>query len=255
MYVVGSTYMNLMLFSFLSSPYMLIPIGVVLAGIVFLLLSLQKKQNVIDHPVITNIDINVADFDATSYHQTPKGVTVRSYQPVPAEALDAVDRGILHQILNASYANPTWTNFARYRDYEVFLIDPQGYTEIDDPGAPALFVRALQPASTTQTYTIKSAGTCIGVGGSILGQFDDTRYPAIVVCHQATPDPAHPEQLPWSHLAFLEEAVRNESEHIREWTNDHAVFTQFAIAGDVHPHWPIDPPADWVPPIDPESTV
>jgi hypothetical protein len=199
-----------------------------LAALVYVLLYLKKKNLQKKHPLIYNVDI---PFDRLidPYFSTANGVTVRSVVPVPAEALQAIENGIAHQIRNTQRAKPEWTGFRNLSEYQVFLIDPHTHNVETEPGSPALLVKALNP-NGVDVFTVQSAGTCIGVAGGILGGADDPRYPSIVLPHQAQED--------WRFLNYLEESARFESEHIAEWGNDKQYFYSFANTGDVHPHWP-----------------
>jgi hypothetical protein len=171
----------------------------------------------------------------TSYHPTPGGVTVRSCVDVPADALAAIDRGISHQIRNSSHYNPGWTVGRTLQEYQIFMVPQMTVNEQTDPGSPALRVKYLTQSSTVSD-PVQTAGTCIGVDGAMFvpgrGPVADPRYPSIVLPEQS--------QENWTHLAYLEESARNESEHLAEWWNNKAMFHTFAIVGDVHPHFP-----DW----------
>jgi hypothetical protein len=198
-----------------------------IGGFVFFLLRKKKQSVAAKHPLVYNVDIPMDQLLDAVF--TPAGITVRSTVPVPAEALDAIDRGFAHTITNSRHYNPSWTEGADPAKAQVYLI-PKMTTNVEtDPGSPALLVRMLDSGRVIET--IQAAGTNIGVPGSLL-YGDDPRYPSIVVCEQSDTN--------WAHLAYLEESVRNEFEHNQEWLNDKTMFYSFAIAGDVHPHFP-----DW----------
>jgi hypothetical protein len=171
-------------------------------------------------------------YDESSFRLTPGGVTVRSCVDVPAEALAAIERGIAHQIRNSSHYNPDWVGARNLWEYQVFLVPQMAVNQETDPGSPALLVKYLTVNSTVGG-PIQTAGTCIGVDGSIFvpgtGPIGDSRFPSEILAEQS--------QQNWSHLAYLEEASRNESEHRAEWDNNKAMFRTFAIVGDVHPHF------------------
>jgi membrane protein required for beta-lactamase induction len=80
---------------------------------------------------------------------------------------------------------------------------------------------------------VQSAGTCIGVDGSMFiphkGPVTDPRYPSEVLPYEDGELPAHAQ--------YLEESARNESEHLAEWMNNKTMFHSFAIVGDIHPHF------------------
>jgi hypothetical protein len=163
----------------------------------------------------------------SSFRLTPGGVTVRSCVDVPAAALEAIDRGIQHQIRNSSHYNPSWTGVRSLSEYQVFLVPPTAHNQ---DGSPALIVRYLTQSSTVGTE--QSAGTCIGVDGALFvpgkGPRTDGRYPSIVLPEQSAEN--------WRYISYLEESARNESEHIAEWVNNKDMFRTFATVGDVHPH-------------------
>jgi hypothetical protein len=174
-------------------------------------------------------------YDESSFHLTPGGVTVRSCVPVPDEALAAIERGIAHQIRNSSHYNPNWTGARSLSEYQVFLIPEMAVNRETDPGSPALLVRYLTQNSSLSD-PVQTAGTVIGVDGAMFvvgkGPVADPRYSSEVLPEQS--------QENWTHLAYLEESSRNESEHKAEWDNNRAMFRTYAIVGDVHPHFP-----DW----------
>ncbi len=149
---------------------------------------------------------------------TPGGVKVRSTQALPSVALSAIDEGITIQIGKINTARPTW-GVRNLNEYNVLVIEPTAYSEIDLPGAPLLQLRG----GTT-------AGTVIGILGS---KSMDRAY--IVVPHQ------NGQQ--WRFIDYFREAVRNESEHYRECsvpTRGDPVYEceQFQGWNDVHPHFP-----------------
>jgi hypothetical protein len=172
-------------------------------------------------------------YDDSSFRLTPGGVTVRSCVDVPAEALAAIERGIAHQIRNSSHYNPDWVGARNLWEYQVFLVPEMAINH--DPGypnTPALLVKFLTVNSTVGG-PIQTAGTCIGVDGSIFvpgtGPVGDSRFPSEVIAEQSKEN--------WQYLSYLEEASRNESEHRAEWDNNKAMFRTYAIVGDVHPHF------------------
>lgn len=144
---------------------------------------------------------------------SPGGVWVIADVPVPSEALTAIDEGIALQIERSSFYNPTWVNKRHLSDYKVMFVDPMATNVETDPGSPALIVHGIQ-----------TAGTVVGVGG------DGCNVNFILIPHQAASN--------WTHIDYLKQTARNESEHDAEWANDPVIFRSFAISGDVHPHWP-----------------
>lgn len=151
-------------------------------------------------------------------YRTNGGVTVRSTERLPQAALNAIDEGISTQIAKINAARPTW-GVRSLSEYNVLVIEPTAYSEIDLPGAPLLQLRG----GTT-------AGTVIGILGS---KSMDKAY--IVVPHQNGQN--------WRFIDYFREAVRNESEHYRECNepdrNDPVYeCEQFQGWNDVHPHFP-----------------
>lgn len=146
--------------------------------------------------------------------RTPGGVFVASVTNyVPDAALAAIDEGITNQLTRTEAAHPEWAAKRLLPDYRVIFIDPMATNAETEPGSPALLV-----------WGIQSAGTCIGVGG-------DGVYPEyIVLPHQADSG--------WNYIDYLMHSAWHESEHIREWFNDQAVFNSFIGSGDIHPHFP-----------------
>lgn len=146
--------------------------------------------------------------------RTPGGVSVSSVTNyVPDAALEAIDEGIRNQIERISAAHPEWAARANLVDYRVMFINPMAENVETDPGSPALIV-----------YGIQSAGTCVGIGG------DGFTLDFIVLPHQVDTS--------WAHIDYLMHSAWYESEHIREWFNDTAVFNSFLGTGDIHPHFP-----------------
>lgn len=159
--------------------------------------------------------------------RTPQGCKVRGVVDLPAAFLAFVDTGIQNQIDRYNVHYPTWENYKKISDYNILVVDPMATNVETDPGSPALLVHGYQ-----------SAGTCIGVNPYDNGkphpawQFwkRAVRVPWIVVPHQADSN--------WSHGDYFMNTIHNESEHVREATNDREVFMSYAITGDVHPHVP-----------------
>jgi hypothetical protein len=196
---------------------------------IFILLRLKAKRAAKKHPLVFNVDI---PFDRLLEQQfTPLGITVRSTSVVPPEALDAIDRGFQHTITNSRHYNPSWTNGGTPQEAQIFLI-PRMTTNVEtEPGSPALILKYLN-VNGVDIEEAQTAGTNIGVDGSILYGVTDIRYPSVVVCEQSDCN--------WQYLNYLEESVRNEFEHNQEWLNSKSMFFTFATVGDVHPHFP-----DW----------
>ena len=147
-------------------------------------------------------------------YTTPNGVRITSTVPVPADAMDLVEDGIMAQIRRHNAAHPNWQRFKNLADYAVVFIDPMGESVETLPGAPTLTVMGVQ-----------TAGTCIGVAARARAD-----QPTIVLPHQ--------DADAWRFEDYLMRSAWHESEHVREFVNDHAVFLQYIGAGDVHPHIP-----------------
>lgn len=135
---------------------------------------------------------------------------VRSNVPVPQDALDAIREGIQTQIERSTAARPDFTAYGTPFDYVVCFVDPMAINQENDPGSPAILVHGIQ-----------AAGTCLGVGDGI------SNIPIIVLPHQAA-------QL-WNFREYLKQSARNESEHIRLWGCDRALFNHYQGANDGHP--------------------
>ncbi len=208
----------------------LIPIGIVIGIGIWYLMRCKAKAKAIARPLTFSVDIPASVYDATAFALTPNGITTRSTSPVPPEALAAIDRGFTHTAINSKHYNPDWVTGYDPTQAQVFLIPKMATNVETDPGSPALLVKFLDAGGNIES--IQSAGTCIGVAGAALWGVTDPRVPSIIICEQSDTN--------WSHLPYLEEAVRNEFEHIFEWLNNKAMFQTFAIVGDVHPHFP-----DW----------
>lgn len=142
------------------------------------------------------------------------GVRIVSTVPVPTDAMDLVENGIMEQIRRHSAAHPAWDKFKKLSDYAVVFIDPMGVSEVSLPGAPTLEVMGIQ-----------TAGTCIGVSDRPRAD-----QPTIVLPHQADSD--------WQFENYLMRSAWHESEHVREYANDRGEFLRYIGAGDVHPHIP-----------------
>lgn len=143
---------------------------------------------------------------------TAGGVPVVSVVAVPPEALARIDIGIMRQIACYDRVQPSWGVGRQLSEYLVIFIDPMATNQVTEPGSPALIA-----------YGVQTAGTVLGAGR------DGYNGPTtIVLPHQAATN--------WRYLNYLEAAVGNESEHVREWWNSEGTFYNYAIAGDVHPH-------------------
>lgn len=159
--------------------------------------------------------------------KTPGGALVRSVVPVPAAFLALIDEGLNNQITRHNVEHPTWDKYKNISDYAILIINPMGATVENDPGAPVLF-----------NHSYETAGTCIGVNPVNTAKRHPSwqfwkqwqNRPWIVAPHQVDSN--------WSHSDFFMHTIWNESEHVREATNDREVFMSYAISGDVHPHVP-----------------
>lgn len=214
----------------MSSILWIIPIAIVIGLGVWYMKRRKAAERAIkaDHGVSIVIPDACSD-DANRYFTRPdqKGVTVRSFGPVPTEqALQLIDSGIAHTLRNTE--NQNWTNFRTIEEFEVFLVPPATHNVETDPGSPAILVRQLDPNGVDVRET-QAAGTCIGVEGGVLGK-TDTRYPAIVLPYEDTELPAH--------AVYLEESARNEAEHIVMWVNNKNMFFNYVGANDQHPIFP-----------------
>jgi hypothetical protein len=134
-------------------------------------------------------------------YRTSGGARVTSPVAVPAEALAQIDRGLNEQIARMP---ADWMNVRRVADFT----DPQAWNQ---DGSPALVVGGIQTAGTVKG---------LGGGGDIY----------ILLPHQQAVD--------WRYGDYLMHSAWNEAEHFSEWFNDKAVFNQYAVANDVHPHRP-----------------
>lgn len=186
-------------------------------------------------------------WDAINQHiyVTPGGVTIRSVVDVPVEAQLAIEQGVQLSIDHSKAVWPTWGGYETLNYNQVVLVEPDHYSAPapvgDDPGAGLINVWYTAQGGDQHKpnrQQVSSADTCYGCPGFFQPSISiPGLYLMAVVPHQANVDPAHPDQKPWSHLQFLRESVYNATEHVRECGNDMNVCLQFAIAGDVHPHW------------------
>ena len=147
-------------------------------------------------------------------YTTRNGVRITSTVEVPTDAMDLVENGIVEQIRRHSAAHPTWDRFKTLAEYAVVFIDPMGVSVETLPGAPTLEVMGIQ-----------TAGTVIGTAPRARAD-----QPTVVLPHQ--------DADAWRFEDYLMRSAWHESEHVREFVNDHAVFLQYIGAGDVHPHIP-----------------
>lgn len=147
-------------------------------------------------------------------YTTPGGCPVRSTVPVPAEALELIDRGLQRQIERWDAAHPEYAKGKNISEYSVLFIDPMAWNEFTPPGSPAILVQGQQ-----------SAGTCIGEVRS--------GWP---LKHIVAP---HQQDSNWSFKDYLVATIHHESEHIRPSINgDMETFNKYLGGGDVHPHIP-----------------
>lgn len=189
----------------------ILAIGIVVAAVLYRKFHKRPLPNPVDVfgvPLPETFPINAT---------TPGGIRVASVVPVPDSVLPLLDEGITNQLDRINAAKPEWANYKNLSDYIVLFIEPMATNKETDPGSPAIIVK------NGLSYT-QAAGTCVGLGNQ------GTGAPMIVLPHQ--------EATNWSHTDYLMHSVWNESEHVREWTNDQTVFWSFTNAGDIHPHFP-----------------
>ncbi len=139
---------------------------------------------------------------------------LRSNVLVPDEALAAIRDGVALQIERSSAAHPDWVQGNNIEDYTILFINPMAVNVETDPGSPALIVGGIQ-----------CAGTCLGVGND-----HSANRPVIVLPHQVATN--------WTHLEYLKQSARNESEHIRLNWCDAAMFAHYQGVNDQHPIFP-----------------
>ena len=154
-------------------------------------------------------------------YERPDGGYILTRYPIPEdklpEVMERAVRGLQRTIDASQAANPHWDKYTHTVNFDhIWMVEP--HTRNQD-GSPALIVYG-------QYQTAGTVWNTWGVAGQWLGN------PYIVL-----PDQGHPDY-GWRYMEYFEESVRNESEHAREWVNDYPTFIRFAIAGDVHPHWP-----------------
>lgn len=184
--------------------------------------------------------------------KTPKGILVRSVVNVPPEALAAVDQAFDAVISHTRAIFPNWQAYSNAQDNQVVLVAPDHYSVEADPGAGLLNVNytAGGDSHAPDRKQVSSADTCYGCPGFFNPDIaKNAVYLMAVVPHQANVDPLHPNDTPWSHLRFFRESIYNSFEHVQECGNTSDVCLQFAVAGDVHPHWGADIWSDPLPVI------
>lgn len=202
----------------------LIILAIIAAAIgIYFLVKWQKGKNILEGiwRDLTGVGIGAqyARFNRKYDKVTPGGVKVMSTVPVAAHALRLLDEGITNQITRHNNAFPHWQFGKQLSDYTVLFVDPMVTNKETEPGSPALAVHG------GEFGVIQTAGTCIGVWPHSAAD-----KPYIVLPHQ--------EEQDWHFTDYLMRSAWHESEHIREFLNDWAVFQSYAIAGDIHPHVP-----------------
>lgn len=145
---------------------------------------------------------------------TPAGIKVWSVVEVPAQALQAIDRGISDMLVRYRAIKPDWKNATQIHEYKVLFVEPDGVSAESEPGAPFIYHRSGGP----------TAGTVIGCSPDSACE----PYVYLVLPHQ--------EKQKWNFLNYLSNSAFHEGEHYFEWHNCWGVFLHFAHRGDVHPH-------------------
>jgi hypothetical protein len=176
--------------------------------------------------------IPTSDIQFTKHYTTPGGSIVDSVVDVPPAALQALDDGVRIQIEAINRARPDWNLGRTLKEYRFAFIEPtrngvtgQRCVNVEtDPGSPCLYIKGIQ-----------TAGTVLGI--QPFSPLKD--HPVIVLPHQGASG--------WSHLDYLRNSARNESEHRRECFDQIKVdgkyrkppeCLQYQGANDVPPHFP-----------------
>ena len=187
-------------------------VGIVLAVAVFFFLRWHFR-NEKDLKLRKDLDsLGIPKHKALFKHDyvSPGGVVIRSTVPVPDSAMAQIENGISRTIDRHSRHYPHWTKAKKLSDYAVLFVDPMATNVINEPGSPAILVRGVQ-----------AAGTCIGVW-----QFAAAERPYMVIPHQ--------QETSWRYAEYLNNTAAHEGEHLIEFANDFAVFSEWA-ANDIHP--------------------
>jgi len=195
----------------MNSPYLFIPVSIVVAVLIYWFVFRKKKQ--ILPPLTSGLTIP----ETMIRHPRTDGGDWFTTNPVAEELRPIIGQIIIdaltEMIAAAHYHNPSWTRYLNTQDYRVFFIPPMA-TNMD--GSPALLIQGVQ-----------SAGTVINTEGQ-----DMTVQPLMVL----------PEQANWEFRDYLKNSVHNEGEHMIERMNNYAIYLSFTGANDSHPHWSAPPP-------------
>lgn len=161
--------------------------------------------------------------------RTPQGARVKSVVQVPADFLTAVDEGLQRQIDRFATMFPNWTTVRPISDHTILVIHPNPtyssegvasppcVTEVNEPGAPCIYVRGIRAAATILGYDDNWT------------EIDQT--PPIVLPHQETQG--------WRYRDYWVNSIHNEAEHragwLNRWNEPTGLFYHFQGANDVHP--------------------
>lgn len=160
---------------------------------------------------------------------TAKGARVESVDPVPPEALEAIDRGLQRRIDRFRIMFPLWNRATSVAGTRVFLIHPNRLVApFGDPTIyPPCSLESIPGAPCLYANGIKTAGTVLGL---------DPYWDAI----DLDPPLVLPSQAPtWEWLDYLAAAAHNEDEHRAGYLNKEIAptgpFYHFQGANDTHP--------------------
>jgi hypothetical protein len=178
---------------------------------------------------------------------TPGGLTIRSVVDVPMQGQLALDQAANKVISDWLQWHPTLTAYTHLEENQIVLVNPDQYSVENDPGAGLLkvwFNAAGGSAHSPIRTFVTSADTCYGCPGFFTPDIARGQLNLMaVIPHQASVDPNHSDQQPWSHLQFFRESAYNSMQHILECGNvlstqpdGSDICLQYAILGDVHPH-------------------
>ena len=143
--------------------------------------------------------------------------------PIPADVIDnTCSAAVRHAFSNVRKHKPHWTK-GDAGSISFMFVKPAG---LGSNGEPVIHVK-----DRLTGQSIASAGT---ISGYFIERPND-EFPDRPRCI-VLPD-QHDQN--WSRLDYLYWSAYNEAEHVIEFLNDTSVFMSFAVAGDIHPHFPI----------------
>lgn len=198
-----------------TTTFILIIIAIVatIAAVVYFARKKRAKKRVAE--VLAKLPIDLPETFPFAY-TTPRGVGISSVAAIPehlrAVVFNAIDEGIQYLLTATRARYPNWQNANSHGDYGIYFLEPTA-TNLD--GSPALMINGIQ-----------SVGTVIGIAN------DGFPFPSLVLPHQAATD--------WRYLDYLMRSVWFEGEHLREHSNDLAVFYSYLGANDIHEHTPFN---------------